>query len=173
MVAFKGLSTKVHGVANFRAPELFGDKNNSSCDYLLEEYGLKPSTFSDVYSFGTIFYHVCQLSAQSSTDPGSSRNRFARDRFPLDSTVKVWRPHADWIRTNCPNSKLRSIGNMRYSSRTVYRVTHRRDHRQGPYTIQWFTSSRHESHLTISLLIMRTIATSQTIDKVQYTRVSA
>lgn len=70
IVAYKGLSTKVHGVLNFRAPELFRVGANPG-NYLLEEDGFKPSTFSDVYSFGMMFYHVCQRSAQETIESHS------------------------------------------------------------------------------------------------------
>jgi serine/threonine protein kinase len=56
MIRFKGMSTNVHGVSNFKAPELLYDALQE--DFLLEEHGNKPTTFSDVYSFGAVFYHV-------------------------------------------------------------------------------------------------------------------
>jgi serine/threonine protein kinase len=56
MTAFKGMSTNVYGCKRFMAPELLGGSPQE--DFLLEEHGNKPTTFSDVYSFGAVFYHV-------------------------------------------------------------------------------------------------------------------
>ena len=64
MHVFKGLTTDVQGNYNFRAPELvFASTNEYFTDEdrsLLQEHPTKPTTFSDMYAYGMLFFEVIE-----------------------------------------------------------------------------------------------------------------